>query len=211
MDVVYGGGKYGKEAVEWLIENGREFTVIDVDENCLVRREIELERHGGSFVKGGVKELLRIVEEEKPELIFPTAPIHVAAALLVEKFDLSVWHEGIDLVLPGIPIKLIVSAGRGSIVVSYNRDYDCLPRCSAPDVCPVTKIRKPAPMYSLLEFAIPDGFVVKSHYLKPGLGAIRGEDVEELFKWAKGREELVVGTACRCHGVVTALKAKRHP
>lgn len=82
MDVVYGGGKYGKEAVEWLIENGREFVVIDVDENCLVNREMDVEKFGGRFLKGEIRELLDVIEEEKPEYIFPTAPIHIAASLV---------------------------------------------------------------------------------------------------------------------------------
>jgi len=206
VDVVYGGGRYGKEAVEWLIENGRDFVVIDVDENCVVRREVDLEKHGGRFVRGGVRELLDVIESESPEFVFPTAPIHVAASLLVEKFGLKEWFEGINAVLSGIPMKVVVSSGRGSVVVSYNRDGVCLPRCPAPEVCPVTKVKKPAPMFSILEFAAPDGFIVKSHYLRPGLGAIKGEDVKELLEWARGREKLIVGTACRCHGVVTALK-----
>ena len=208
MDVVYGGGKYGKEAVKWLIENSREFVVIDVDENCLVNREINVEKFGGRFVRGEIQELLEIVEEVKPEYIFPTAPIHIAASLISKKFDLEVWNEGVNYVLSGIPAKIIVSAGRGSVVVSYNRDYTCLPKCSAPEVCPVTKIKKPAPMYSLLEFAIPEGFVIKTIYLRPGLGAIKGEEILELFRWAEKRDKIFIATACRCHGVVTALKRR---
>ncbi len=211
VDIVFGGGRYGLEAAEYLASQGRKFVVIDEDENCLVRRELNLpeyreEVEESSFIRGGIKELVRLFFDLQPEYVFPTAPIHVAGAFLMEHLGFEVWYEGVNLALAGIPMKVVVSAGRGSVVVSYNRDRDCLPKCRAPDVCPVTGIKKPAPMYELVRFAIPDGFVIESHYLQPGLGAIRGERLREMVEWAERRENALVATACRCHGVITALR-----
>ncbi len=208
MDVVYGGGKYGLKAVKWLIENKREFVVIDVDENCAVQREFNLKNFDGKsgFLKGGIKELLEVLKN-KPELVFPTAPIHLAAAIVKENYNMTEWNEGINCVLSGLPTKIIVSVGKGSVVVSYNRDNTCIENCNAPDICPVTKIKKPAPMYEIVRFAIiPDGFLIKSDYLKPGLGAIKGEKILELIEIVRSKKNIVVATACRCHGVITALK-----
>jgi hypothetical protein len=214
MDIVVGGGKYGLEAVEYLMKHQRDFVVVDVDEDCMVQQKYGFgvidagikPAKGRLFVRGGIGEVLKLVEELKPEYVFPTAPIHIAAALLTEKYGFEPWNEGVDCILPGLPAKIVVSVTRGSIIVSYNRDGDCLPKCRAPDVCPVTGAKKPAPMYELLRFAAPDGFIIQSHYLEPGLGALKGEDVLNLLIWASERQEAVVGTACRCHGVVTALK-----
>ncbi|MBE8538946.1 hypothetical protein [Geoglobus acetivorans] len=211
MDIVFGGGKYGLEAARHLISEGREFVVIDVDENCPVRVNFDLPEYRkgtrkSSFVKGGMRELIDIFFDLQPEYVFPTAPIHVAGAFLMEHLGFEVWYEGVDFALAGIPMKVVVSAGRGSVVVSYNRDRDCIPKCRAPDVCPVTGIKKPAPMYELVRFAVPDGFVIESHYLQPGLGAIRGERLREMVEWAESRENALVATACRCHGVITALR-----
>ncbi len=222
IDLVFGGGKYGLGAVEYLISRNRNFIIIDVDPKCLVAKNYELKRINirdveklkltetdeskGYFIEGGVFEALKVIELLKPEHIFPTAPIHLSAALIQEKFKLDPWFDGIDKVLPGIPSKILVSVGRGSVVVTYNRDYECQPNCSAPDRCPVTGILKPAPMYRLLEFAAPDGFILQSHQLKPGIGALRGDEFELLERWAYGKKEVIIGTACRCHGVVTALK-----
>ncbi|MBO8181354.1 MAG: hypothetical protein H0Z28_01005 [Archaeoglobus sp.] len=221
MDLVFGGGKYGVEAIEYLLSRNRSFIVVDVDTKCLAVKNYSLQRvpirdveklklrRGeveGYFVEGGIFEALKIIEELKPEHVFPTAPIHLSAALIQEKFKLNPWFEGIDSVLPGLPAKVIVSVGRGSIVVTYNRDYECQPNCSAPDRCPVTGILKPAPMYRMLEFAAPKGFILQSHQLKPGIGALKGNELELLIKWAYGKNELIVGTACRCHGVITALR-----
>lgn len=214
MDIVVGGGKYGLEAVEYLLKHERDFVVVDVDENCLVQQKYGFEvvdasieaKKGRLFVKGGIEEVLKLIEKLKPEYVFPTAPIHIAAALLSEKYGFEPWNEGVNCILPGLPAKIILSAGRGSVTVSYNRDRECVTRCRAPDVCPVTGVKKPAPMYEMLRFASPDGFVIQSHYLQPGLGALKGEDVLDLLSWASDKREVVVGTACRCHGVVTALR-----
>ncbi len=211
VDIVFGGGRYGLEAVEYLLKNGRKFVVIDPDKDCAVTRKIKLSefnenRRGNSFLQGSAKELAELFFVLRPEFVFPTAPVHMAALLLSEIFQLRPWNERIDYILSGIPPKVILSVGRGSIVVSYNRDEDCVPNCNAPDVCPVTKTKKPAPMYETLRFAAPDGFIVESIYLKPGLGAVRGEDIEKLVEWAKSRDRLVVGTACRCHGVLSSFR-----
>jgi hypothetical protein len=217
VSLVFGGGKYGIEAVEYLKSKKKPFVVVDVDSSCHVRKKYDLPKvrlsqleeidHGeGYFIEGGVYEALKIYEKLKPELVFPTAPIHLSASLVQEKHRYRVWNEGVDFLLSGLPPRVIVSSGRGSVVVTYNRDEECQPYCSAPDVCPVTGIKKPTPMYRLLEFAVRDGFVVRSHQLKPGIGALKGEEIDLLMKWAEGKDRLLVGTACRCHGVVTALK-----
>ncbi len=223
FDLVFGGGKYGMEAVEYLLSRKRNFVVLDIDSKCLVAKNYDLTRINikdieklrfrdekdyfeGYFIEGGIFEALKVIELLKPEHIFPTAPIHLSAALIQEKFKLSPWFEGVDRVLPGLPSKIIVSAGRGSVVVTYNRDYECQPNCNAPERCPVTGILKPAPMYRLLEFAAPNGFILQSHQLRPGIGALKGNELELLVKWALGKKELIIGTACKCHGVITALK-----
>ena len=206
MDVVFGGGKFGLRAVKWLIDNKRDFVVIDPNEDCLVQREYHLKEFDGKggFLRGDIKELIEIVLEKKPELVFPTAPIHLAAALVKEFHKMKEWNEKVNCILSGLPPKIIVSVGRGSVVVSYNRDATCLENCNAPDICPVTKIKKPAPMHELVRFAVPDGFVIKSEYLEPGLGAIKGDLLRRLLESVDDR--IVVATACRCHGVITSLR-----
>ncbi|AIG98193.1 MULTISPECIES: hypothetical protein [Archaeoglobus] len=213
MDVIVGGGKYGVEAARFLEKRSRDYVIIDRNPECLAMRELDLVRvdsieevkEGRYFLKGGI-EILPSLLKFKPEYIFPTAPLHVAAEALRLKFDLKPWNEVLDCIIGNLPARVVVSAGRGSVVVSYNRDADCLEKCSAPDICPVTKIKKPCPMHELVKFAYPDAFVLISRQLEPGLGAIEGKEFAELMKQAEKREKIVVATACRCHGVITALK-----
>ncbi len=205
--VVIGGGKYGLEAVEYLMRKSMSFVLFDSNPKCLAASKLGLrvnERNG--IVVGGIEKVAEIFDALKPDLVFPTAPVHVAAEMIRIKLGYRPEPKAVDCILPSLPQKLIVSAGRGGIVLSYNRDYDCIPKCSAPDICPVTKIKKPCPMYELVRFAIPDGFLLVSHQIEPGLGAIKGEDVRNAIRWAEKREEVIVATACRCHGVISALR-----
>jgi hypothetical protein len=212
MDIVVGGGKYGVEAAEYLRKNNRAFVIIDRDPECLAAKKLKLKKGlegKENLVVGDLQEVLELVEKLNPEFVFPTAPMHVAAELLKIKFNLNPDYDSVNCILSSLPLKVVVSVGKGSVVVSYNRDKECLPKCSAPDVCPVTKIKKPCPMYELVKFAIPDGLVLISHQLEPGIGALKGDELKELFHWAKKRIEgdgkIAVATACKCHGIITAL------
>jgi hypothetical protein len=138
--------------------------------------------------------------------VFPTAPIHIAAELAQSKFKLAPWDDAIDCILANLPPSVILQAGSGSLIVSYNRDKDCIEKCEAPEVCPSTRKRKPCTMDKLMKFACPEGFILISHQLAPGMGALKSNELLEFFDWAEKKEKFVVATACACHGFFTALK-----
>lgn len=214
MDVIVGGGKYGVEAAIYLRKNSRSFVVLDPNPECLAVKELNLQRvaeieagmEGEYFIASDISSLADIVLKLNPEYVFPTAPIHVAAEAVRLKFGFKPWTEVVDCIAAGLPFRVIVSSGRGGLVVSYNRDHDCLEKCSAPDICPVTKIRKPCPMHELIRFAWPEAVVMVSQQLEPGLGAVSGRDFVDLIRKAEKSDRIVVATACRCHGVITALE-----
>ncbi|MCS7119301.1 MAG: hypothetical protein RMH75_05815 [Archaeoglobaceae archaeon] len=198
MDIIVGGGKFGLKVVEYMLNKNRDFIVLDPNENCEVAKKFK-----DKFVKAEAKELTKFVEKLKPEWIFPTAPIHVAAEAFKNQF--KTWNEKINEIIAGFPMKVVVSIGKGNLVVSYNRDKLCISNCNSPDFCPVTKIKRPCPMFELVNFACPEAKVLISHQLSPGIGAIKGEDFIEVIKDSKKMEKIVIATACRCHGVLTAL------
>jgi len=198
MDLIVGGGKFGLKAAEYLLLRKRDFIIIDPSDECAAARKFK-----EKFVKAEAKDLEKFVKKFEPEWIFPTAPIHVAAEALKDKF--IPWNEKVNEILSGSPAGVIVSVGTGSIVVSYNRDKICLDNCSSPEICPVTKIKRPCPMYELLRFACPEAKILISHQLSPGIGAINGKDFASLLEEARKVEKIVVVTACNCHGVLTAL------
>lgn len=212
LDVIVGGGKYGCHAIEYLRQKGRGFVVVDTDPNCLAVKRFSLDvsepvdPREEYFVRGGLPRLLELIDALKPEYVFPTAPVHIAADLVRIRFELAPWNEAVNAILPMLPEAVVLQAGRGRLVVSFNRDHDCLEKCAMPEVCPSSGVRKPCTMTKLIRFASPEAFVLVSYSMAPGMGALKGSELLELFDWAKKRERFVVATACDCHGVLTALQ-----
>jgi hypothetical protein len=215
MNIIVGGGKYGCHAIEYLRQKGKGFVVVDIDRNCLAVKKFGLKASAGTnmsegehFVQGDLATVSELIETLKPEHVFPTAPVHIAADLAQIKFGLQPWFEAVNAILPWLPEAVILHAGKGKVFVSYNRDKECLEKCVMPEVCPTTKIRKPCTMTKLMKFASPDAFIIESRVMAPGLGALKGSELAEFFGWAENKEKFVVGTACDCHGVFSAFQKK---
>ena len=215
MNIIVGGGKYGCHAIEYLRQKGKGFVVVDINRNCLAVKRFGLKTSPGTnisegehFVQGDLATVLELTKTLKPEYVFPTAPVHIAADLAKIKFDLQPWLEAVNAILPWLPETVILRAGGGKLFVSYNRDKECLEKCAMPEVCPTTKIRKPCTMTKLMKFASPDAFIIESPAMASGLGALKGSELTEFFDWAENKEKFVVGTACNCHGVFSAFQKK---
>jgi len=212
MDLIIGGGKYGCYAIEYLRQQKKAFLIVDTDLNCLAVKRFKLKTferpisEGEGFVNGGLPKVLELIDELKPEYVFPTAPVHIAADLAKIKFDLVPWREAITAILPKLPEAVVLHAGGERLVVSFNKGHDCVEKCSMPEVCPSSGIRKPCTMTKLMRFASPDAFILVSYSMAPGMGALKGSELLELFNWAKTKEKFVVATACDCHGVFSAFQ-----
>jgi len=215
MDIIVGGGKYGCAAVEYLRKKRRGFVLVDKDPNCLAVKKYKLKTafkinaEGEHFIQGEIATVSQLIARLKPEYVFPTAPIHIGADLAQSKFKLAPWNEAINHILANLPPSVILRAGRGNLIVSYNRDKECIEKCEAPEVCPSTRIRRPCTMNRLMKFACPEGFILISYQMAPGMGALKGSELVEFFNWAKAKEKFIVATACDCHGVFNAFQ-KQH-
>jgi hypothetical protein len=215
MDIIVGGGKYGCIAVEYLRKNRRGFMLVDKDPNCFATKRFRLNHsaqigaEGEYFLEGDIAQVLELIERFKPEYVFPTAPVHIAAELAKSKFELAPWDEVIDCILANLPPSVVLQAGSGNLIVSYNRDKECLEKCEAPEVCPITGKRKPYTMDKLMKFAYPEGIILISYQLAPGMGALKCREILEFFAQAEKKDKFVVATACGCHGFFTALKKER--
>jgi hypothetical protein len=214
MDLIIGGGKYGCYAIEYLRQKKKDFIVVDTDPNCLAIKRFKLKTFdnigskGEGFINGGLPKVLALISDLKPEYVFPTAPVHIAADLVKIKFDLVPWSEATTTILPKLPEVVVLQAGRGKIVVSFNRDHDCVEKCPMPEICPSSQIKKPCTMTKLMRFASPEAFILISYSMAPGMGALKGSELLELFKWAKTKEKFIVATACDCHGVFSAFQKR---
>ncbi|MCS7121210.1 MAG: hypothetical protein NZ895_01205 [Archaeoglobaceae archaeon] len=199
MILIVGGGKVGEKASDHFSRCGKNFLIIDPDENCGAAK-----KYPENFSKASASQLVEIAEKYKPDFIIPAAPIHVAAEALTS-LGFKADYEVAESFLSWLPSRIILSYSMGSVVVSYNRKM-CLENCIQPEICPITKIKKPTAMYKLLEFCIPKVFVLVSESLAPGIGGFKGENFLEVVRKARSLEKIIVATACNCHGVVTALR-----
>jgi len=215
MDIIIGGGKYGCYAIEYLQQKKKSFVVVDTDPNCLAVKQFKLQASenitakGEFFVHGDLLKALELIEKLKPEYVFPTAPVHIAADLAKIKFKLAPWSEALNAILPKLPEVVVLYGGRGKLIVSFNRDHDCIEKCTMPTICPSSQIKKPCTMTELMRFASPEAFILISYSMAPGMGALKGSELLEFFNWAKTKENFIVATTCDCHGVLNAYQKQR--
>lgn len=215
MNIIIGGGKYGCYAIEYLRQKGKGFVLIDTDPNCLAAKQFKLTSfdqitsNGEHFVHGDLATALKLIDELRPEYVFPTAPVHIAADLARLKFNLESWPEAINAILPKLPEVVVLASGKGKLIASFNRDHNCVDKCSMPQVCPSSNVRKPCSMTDLIRFACPEAFILISYSMAPGMGALKGSELIDFFQWAKQREKFVVATTCDCHGVLDAFQKRK--
>ena len=155
---------------------------------------------------GDLQKAIELTKDIKPEYLFPTAPVHIVAEMAKKKFSLAPWTEAINSILPKLPSTVVLHVGKGHLVVSFNRDNECQDKCSMPETCPKSKITKPCTMTRLMRFASPDAFILISHSMAPGMGALKGSELLDFFNWAERKNCFIVGTSCDCHGVFSAFK-----
>lgn len=211
MNIIAGGGKYGCEAVEYHRSRKQGFILVDQDAQCLaikkysIKKGLNLNHNSESFIQGNMNIVLSLIQELDLDYLFPTAPIHIVAELAKLKFKLKPWYEAIDLILSRIPPSIILKSGRGKLIVSYNRDKDCIEKCNTPKICPSSQKSKPCTMDKLMRFAYPTGIFLVSCQMAPGMGAIRVNEIIAFFNKVEKEEKFVVATTCDCHGVFSAF------
>ena len=98
----------------------------------------------------------------------------------------------------------------GDVYVSY-ADFLCPDNCPEPkDHCFVTGKPRGTFMFDRLSRLSFPGFSslnIRSHQLAPGVGGYRPESLFALLEKVRQAEnDLVVSTACRCHGVLTGMR-----
>jgi hypothetical protein len=212
MDIIIGGGKYGCKAIDFLRNQNKDFVVVDTNSNCQAVKRFRLktsktiDKPGEHFFHGDLSKVTKLIDLLDPEYVFPTAPVHIAAEMAKIKFELTPWTEAISNMLPRLPQAVILLSGQGKIVLSFNRDHNCINDCVMPETCPSSGTTKPCTMTKLMKFASPEAFILISHSMSPGMGALKGIELKEFFNWAKKIDKFVVGTSCDCHGVFSAFK-----
>lgn len=207
---IIGVGQFGLIAFERLSKGRkkRHFVLVDPIEEHLLRCEgpnVTLEQ------ADGVEFLERHLHiGSKPDWIIPALPVHLTAEWFLvrlgpERLRRITLPSEIEPLLPN-PIR----GSDGNIYVSH-ADFRCPDDCAEPrDTCTVTGEPRKRNMYEILgDIALPPfkPLAIRSHQLGPGIGGYRPKHLFAMLqKMEKVRGQLLVSTACRCHGVITGLE-----
>ncbi len=207
---IIGVGQFGQHAVRSLSKQNRNwhFVLVDLVDVNLIKAQTDrctLEKaDGAEFLNQHLLD-----PENGPAWIIPALPIHLAA-------EWCLMRLGPDLLasvdLPSEIEPLLPNPMRGSdgnIYVSH-ADFKCPEDCPEPrDLCTVTREKKKPDMFKVLaevSFQSFQPIVIRSRQLAPGVGGYRPDQLFTLLEQTqKTKGNLLLSTACRCHGVVSGF------
>ena len=228
--LIVGGGNAGLRAFKYCKKKKAKILIVDPDRNCILRHHTEyfLEPNEISeidsivtssesvLIQGGIGTAFRLLDQFRFILIFPTVPLHLSATFAVHyltKLGKKIYPDKdiFPKILEKIPSNLIFNIDHKKAIATLSympEGLECKEKCSSPIVCPVTGIEKSAPLFEIINSAILDldGIVLESLQMEPGLGAIEGHSIYELFEFVKNKNQFIIATASRCHGIINALK-----
>jgi len=206
---IIGLGQFGLHAVRYLAKKNKDiqFVLVDATMANLMQaagpnRSLEL-ADAVAFLERNLH------TDREPDWIIPALPIHLAAEWCLVK------QEPVRLSRVPLPAEIKpllpnpMEAYNGDIYVSH-ADFRCPGDCAEPrDICTVTQKPRKRNMFEVLaDVKMPafQSLVIRSHQLGPGIGGYRPVMLFELLEGVKQAENnLLVSTACRCHGVVTGM------
>lgn len=207
---IIGAGKFGRISVEAL-GHGRgnaRITVIDNDPS-------QLQHLAGLGVTArqadGIDFLNRHLGlEDAPDWIVPVIPLHVAAEWI--RLRLGAAGPVQRLPVPQSVIDSLPHPMRGRCLEIYTSlaDFLCPQDCpQPPDHCTFTGKPRPynlADRLASIRSVAWRSVVVVSHQLAPGVGALSPPELFQALSQAGAEtSRCLIGTACKCHGVVSAL------
>ncbi len=206
---IIGCGHFGSRAVEKLLrKNSRpKITVVDREKKAIQKiSSLPVEAKVGEGVSYLHQSLLK---GRVFDYIIPAVPLHLAFEFLL--FTLKpygVKKRKVSLP-PGLPNAVI---GKTGDLYTSLADFLCPEDCSEPSqFCTVTGKRRPKPLYKILtDLRGPfESRVIRSQQLGLGVGGFKPEALMDLAEAIKKRRDpdrlILISTACRCHGVTSAL------
>jgi len=211
---IIGAGHFGSRAARLINQDGTHAPIYLVDSDAERLSGVE-GIHLKKISTDGVEFLVRNFHRlGHGNMIIPAVPLHLA-------YEWLAGYVGDVVRVRRIPVPEAAKTSLpqtwpgndGSLLVSY-ADFLCPDACPEPEFCTVTGERRDRPLHDLLAGLKLHGFkvyVIRSRQLAPGLGGFKAEELERLAsqvsKHVPGK--WVLGTACRCHGVITAFQVDR--
>ena len=204
--LVLGGGRFGRLAVERL--GSRVDLVVEPNPTpALQAMGVKV------LIADGVAAARNILDQtDAPPWVVPALPLH----FLMEWLFLCLAQMSprlCDIPKESLPHVAMLHAGRKKEWYLSMADFVCPDDCPEPvRICTHTGLPREGQMFEMLADILLPGFttiILRSHQLAPGVGALARQELidlrEKIRKSGQG-SGWVIGTACRCHGVVQAMQ-----
>ena len=207
--LILGAGRFGSLAVQRILARKKVSRLVVVDRDVQV-----LEKLG--------EKPIEIVEQDAidflvhypglgSEWIIPAIPVHVAFAWLCKQLakEGTVTQRAVPFILDQ-KVPNSQRAETGAFYASF-ATFRCPDDCDEPEeICSVTQERRETNLYDLIQRTEVQDYktlVVRSHQLAPGVGGYQLSALWQLLDAARStKKDVIVSTACRCHGVINALR-----
>lgn len=206
---ILGAGRFGTLAVQRILARKKvpRLVVVDRDGHVLEK----LRDKSVETVEQDAIDFLVHYPGLGSEWIVPAIPVHVAFAWLCRQLA----REGVvtQLAAPSILEQKVPNSLRaktGALYASF-ATFRCPDDCDEPEEsCTVTGEVREVDLFDVIRNIEVEGFVtqvVRSHQLAPGVGGYQLSVLWRLLEEARSTEkDILVATACRCHGVIDALR-----
>jgi hypothetical protein len=206
---ILGAGRFGSLAVQRILAQKEVSRLVVVDRDVHVSeklREKPIEK-----VEQDAIDFLVHYPGLGSEWIVPAIPVHVAFAWLCRQLT----KEGTvtPLAAPSVLDQQIPNPmrGKGGVLYTSFATFRCPDDCDEPEeMCSVTRESRETNLYDRIQqIEVRDykTLVVRSHQLAPGVGGYQLSVLWRLLEETRStKKDIIVSTACRCHGVIDALR-----
>lgn len=213
--LIIGCGRFGSRAAKEILRRNPLSKITVVDKSSKALRKV-YPLPVWTVIGDGRPYLDQFLSEGlSADYIIPAVPFHLAFEFILWRLKAFGARKGKVPPLPTLPNPI---AGKTGDLYSSFADFLCPEHCPEPSqYCTVTGKRRSKPLYKLLmEFQSElQSKVIRSEQLGPGVGGFRLEALLALTKEIEERMTsqqsglILISTACRCHGVTSALSWKR--
>ena len=209
---ILGAGHFGSLATKRILQRKKRCNLLVVDhhEDSLD----DLKDEPLKIIRQDAVDFLSSHNGTGNEWIIPAIPEHVAFSWLCQQLT----KEGTvrSIAVPAVLDQQIPNPmrGKGGVLYTSFATFRCPEECDEPEeMCSVTRERREANLYELIQQIEVRGYkslVVRSHQLAPGVGGYQLSTLWWLLDEVRASEKrILVATACRCHGVINALRFNR--
>ena len=210
--LILGAGRFGSLAVQRILARKKVSRLVVVDRDVQV-----LEKLGEKSIETVEQDAIDFLIHYPAlgsEWIVPAIPVHVAFAWLCKQLakEGTVTQRAVPFILD----QKVPNSQRAETWALYASfaTFRCPDDCDEPEeICSVTQERRETNLYDLIQRTEVQDYktlVVRSHQLAPGVGGYQLSALWQLLEEARSIEKnILVATACRCHGVMNALRFSR--